>query len=426
MNKPPGYPGRSWPAVTAAALILACLPTGYPGGRPGASQQTQPLQYDVRVVNIEVPVRVFDGDSFVEDLTIDDFEVLENGVPQRLQAIYLVKKSAVERREEKTPFAPKTDRHFFLFFQIYTWNPKMAEAVRYFIASVLRPGDDLTVVTSVRPYHLKKEWIEKSSKDEITRQLVGLVKRDTLVGNAEYRSLLEELGRMLTGGGFNMAAGTAQPDLAAYGEGTWMEFLASYRDVRERLEKIRSLDGDRLLSFAEYLKKLDGQKNVLLIYQKEYMPMVDRKRYIGRFESGGEDMLVEQNFKDLFDLYKRDVKIDADRIKKTFSDASIAIHFMFLTGAPEPAPGSGEAFMEEHSEDIYSPFLEMAKATGGVAQNSSNPAFMMRKAGEASENYYLLYYKPENPAADGKFREIEIRVKNQSYRVLHRAGYFAK
>lgn len=406
-------------------MISACLPAEHLSGRIAPLQQTQPLQYDVRVVNIEVPVRVFDGDSFVEDLKIEDFEVLENGIPQKLQAIYLVKKSTVDRREERTPFAPKTDRHFFLFFQIYSWNPKIAEAIRYFIASVLNPGDGLTVVTSVKPYHLKKEWIEKSSKDEITRQLVGLVKRDTLVGNTEYRSLLEELKRMLTEGGFNPAVGSAQPDLAAYGEGTWQEFLANYRDVRERLEKIRSLDGDRLLSFAEYLKKLDGQKNVLLIYQKEYMPMVDRKKYIGHFESAA-DIIVEQNFRDLFDLYKRDAKIDADRIKKTFSDASIAIHFMFLTGAPESASGGGEAFMEEHSEDIYSPFLEMAKATGGVTQSSSNPAFMMRKAGEASDNYYLLYYKPENPTADGKFREIEIRVKNRSYRVLHRAGYFAK
>jgi hypothetical protein len=68
----------------------------------------------------------------------------------------------------------------------------------------------------------------------------------------------------------------------------------------------------------------------------------------------------------------------------------------------------------------------MAKATGGVMQSSSNAAALMRTAGEASENYYLLYYKPENPETDGKFREIKITVKNKSYRILYRAGYFAK
>jgi len=40
--------------------------------------------------------------------------------------------------------------------------------------------------------------------------------------------------------------------------------------------------------------------------------------------------------------------------------------------------------MEEHSEDIFQPFLEMAKATGGLAESSANPSSMMKKAGEAS------------------------------------------
>jgi VWFA-related protein len=97
-----------------------------------------------------------------------------------------------------------------------------------------------------------------------------------------------------------------------------------------------------------------------------------------------------------------------------------------MTGRPEHIGGLGDAAMEEHSEDIYQPFLEMAKATGGLAESSSNPAFMMKKAGDAFENYYLLYYKPTNTAADGKFREIKITVKKKGYRILHRAGYFAK
>jgi VWFA-related protein len=424
MKKSPGPPGRMKLPVLAAALLLGSLSASRLPGGTAALPQSRPLQHDVRVVNIEVPVRVFDGDSFVENLTIDDFEVLENGVPQKLQAIYLVKKSAVERKEEKAPFAPKTDRNFFLVFQINDYNPKIADAVQYFTGQVLRPGDNLTVVTAVRPYHLKKEWIEKSSKDEIARQLVGLVRRDTLIGNTEYLSILNELKRMVSGGGVD-GTGGRQPDLSLFGEGTWQEFLMNYRDLRERLEKIRALDAERLLSFADYLKKTEGQKNVLLFYQKEYMPMVNRNQYIGRFESA-EDFIIEQDFKDLFDLYKRDVKIEADRIKKTFADASIAIHFLFLTAAPEPVAGMGGTAMEEHSEDIYSPFLEMAKATGGVMQSSSNAAALMRTAGEASENYYLLYYKPENPETDGKFREIKITVKNKSYRILYRAGYFAK
>ena len=384
----------------------------------------QQITHEVRVVNIEVPVRVFDGPLAVQDLTIGDFEVYEDGVLQDIQAAYFIKSSVVERREEKSAFLPNTARNFFLFFQVYTWNPKLESAIRYFVNNVMRPSDNLTVVTSANLYRLKKEWLAKSSKEETADRLAEIVRRDTLVGNTEYRSILEELKRMMTGGRVD-GTGEAQPDLELFGEGSWSEFLMNYRDLRERLEQIRSLDPERLITFAEYLKKMDGQKDVLIFYQREFMPTLDSKKYIGLFEDG-TDFIVEQDFKDLFDLYKRDSKIDAKKIKRIFSDASISIHFLFMTSAPDKAGLLGEAEMEEHSEDIFQPFLEMAKATGGLAESSANPSSMMKKAGEALENYYLLYYTPKNTAPDGKFREIRIAVKGKSYRVLHRAGYFAK
>ncbi len=405
-------------AVFAIGLAATLL-----GSAAVPAQETRPLQQEVRVVNIEVPVRVFDGAAFVKTLTLDDFEVRENGVLQKPEAVYLVRKSAVERKEERTTFAPQTKRNLFLFFQVHSYQPRIGEAINFFAQNVLRPDDGLTVVTAVKPYHLKPEWIAKSSKEEVARQLVGLVKRDTLNGNTEYRSIIDELKRMLTGGGVG-TSGSRQPDLSLYGDGSWQEFLMNYRDLRERLETLRQFDDERLLAFADYLKKVEGQKNVLFFYQKEYMPVVDRKRYIGAFESG-EDFLTEQDFKDLFDLYHRDVKIDTGRISRTFADASIAIHFLYLTAAAERDPGTGPSEMEEHSEDIFGPFLEMAKATGGVAESSANPASLMRTAGEASDNYYLLYYKPSQPGEGKAFREIKVTVKGKSYRVLHRAGYFA-
>lgn len=81
--------------------------------------------------------------------------------------------------------------------------------------------------------------------------------------------------------------------------------------------------------------------------------------------------------------------------------------------------------MEEHSEDIYSSFKEMAKASGGFVDSSTNPVPLFKKALEASENYYLLYYSPKNYEADGKFKEIRVRIKSKGHRVIHRAGYFA-
>ena len=67
----------------------------------------------------------------------------------------------------------------------------------------------------------------------------------------------------------------------------------------------------------------------------------------------------------------------------------------------------------------------MAKASGGFAESSSNPDYLFKKAVDASENYYLLYYTPKSYKSDGKFRNIKVKIKGKNYRVLHRAGYLA-
>ena len=53
---------------------------------------TQQIQEQSVVINVEIPTRVFDGNTFVDNLTIDDFEIYEDGKLQKLDAIYLIKK----------------------------------------------------------------------------------------------------------------------------------------------------------------------------------------------------------------------------------------------------------------------------------------------------------------------------------------------
>lgn len=124
----------------------------------------------------------------------------------------------------------------------------------------------------------------------------------------------------------------------------------------------------------------------------------------------------------VFGYFFRDILFNVDRIKKAFADSSITINFLFFTKPAMHIPGIR---MEEHSEDLFSTFREMAPATGGITESSANPEFLFKQASDASENYYLLYYSPRNYRADGKFREIKVKVKGKNYRITHRTGYFA-
>ncbi len=122
-------------------------------------------------------------------------------------------------------------------------------------------------------------------------------------------------------------------------------------------------------------------------------------------------------------LVIRDMNFDSEKIKQAYSDSSVSIHFLFLTKLPDDyAP---QIYYKEQSEDIFSAFYQLAQATGGYTIASANALSAFQRAVDASENYYLLYYIPKDYKSDGKFRNIKVKIKGKSYRVLHRAGYLA-
>ena len=81
------------------------------------------------------------------DLTIEDFELFENYEHQKIEALYLIRKTNIEREEALKRFNPALTRHFYLIFQITDYNPRFAEASGHLFNQVLLPGDTLTIMT---------------------------------------------------------------------------------------------------------------------------------------------------------------------------------------------------------------------------------------------------------------------------------------
>jgi hypothetical protein len=385
------------------------------------------------VVNIEVPVRVYKGSRCVDDLTIKDFEILEEGIPQKIEAVYLIKKIAVERSDEKRRFNPDTKRHYFLFFEVADYQPRIREGLEFFMENIYSPEDDLYVTTPLKTYTMKEGALEIKPKPEIVDELVGLIREDTGIGNQEYREAMRRLSavsqKLAVELGATPTQSTSAPSVTPAGGRDILDpaldsemLLLEYTDILAKLENLRRVDEIRLLDFADYLKNKTGQKYVYMFYQQEFIPQVD-SRIQSQFESHYQDNpAMLQRMSSLFDFFTREKSFDVDKVKMAYSDSSTSIHFLFLTQREVAEQGIQ---LVEHSEDIFSAFREMAIATGGLAVSSGNPAFAFKQALDASENYYLLYYRPKNYIVDGKFKEIKVRVKDKKYKVLHRAGYIA-
>ena len=392
----------------------------------GISSQQQ--QYDLTVTNISVPIRVYQGKSFVEDLTIADFEVLENGIPQNVAALYLIKSTDVARREADKDPGQSLSRHFYFLFQITEYDARITDAINYFFKEIFLAGDTLTLMTPAKEYTLAHTALKNKTPESLAKEMQNVVRKDTSMGASNYRAVVQDLQRVVraiyVAGSFGTQTGdTSGNTSAASTQGFQLPTLSgSYRQTLEKLDQLRFVDEKQFVYFAQSLKRLQGQKHVFFFYEREYRPELSPQVVNQMMTMYQDEANIQGDLQDLFQFYNRQPRFDPDRMKIVFSDSASLLHFIFMDRQVEQITGVS---MKEQSEDVFSTFVEVARATGGLVNATQNPGFAMQNALQFSETYYLLYYSPQEYIKDGQFKTIEVRVKNPDYRVLHRSGYIA-
>ena len=372
----------------------------------------QEIQHEAVALNIEVPVRVFKGKNFIDNLTIDDFEIYEEGVLQTVEAVYFIRKTEIIKKEikavdeaikEEAPkvFAPDPSRTFVLMFEIIEYLPKIGEVLDYFFESVIGPGDSLIIATPTKTYNLNSQALARIPHEEIAKQLKGKLKADAKLGSSQYRSQLRHI------------ESTDELDGSVV---SGSDKRSTLLDALRHLKQLMYFDENKAVDFANFLKKKEGQKHVFFFFQKRRMPI--------------PKVLTEMDELDLL----HDISLDSNKLKRAFADSSISCHFLYITKTvtetggkrPRELPLTGRVTKQmESSMDSFRGFSEIAEVTGGLIDSSANAAASFERAVDYSESYYLLYYSPKNYKADGKFKKIKVEVKGQSYRITHRTGYVA-
>jgi VWFA-related protein len=130
-------------------------------------------------------------------------------------------------------------------------------------------------------------------------------------------------------------------------------------------------------------------------------------------------------------LDSRDADAAGDAGKSV--DASSPGSFQHSRPAPiaSKVPTSIEAPVTvRQSDTIVTPnaaaIEQLAKMTGGIFfQPGDNILENLKRAFANGREYYLIAYRPQNQAIDGGFRQIAVRVKNESWSVHAQAGYWA-
>jgi VWFA-related protein len=379
-------------ALTCPSLLSQQTPTGY----------TFRSQSELVLVN--VTVRDKDG-NLVRDLKRDDFTVLEDNKSQQVLSFDLENTDAAvstATAEAKllavTPNAPpvtpnaqegspfKDRRLIILFFDLSSMQPeeieRAANAAQNYVDKQMAPADLVAVLSLSSSITVNQDFT--SDRDVLKKVLKGF--------NAGGGQGFEE-GSTGTTEGTSDTGGSFTVDDTEY----------NIFNTDRRLEAIRSI--------ADKVSHVDQKKSLI-------------------YFSSGMDRTGVENESELRTAINAAVR------------ANLSIYTMDLRGLEAMVPGgdaqsaslrgtsaySGQASLNQLNSNFSTQetLVTLAGDTGGRAFLDSNDFGQIFKGVQNDTSiYYLLGYKSNNSARDGRYRHITVRVNRPGVKLEFRRGYYA-
>lgn len=350
---------RAAAACALAAACVALLP---------AQQDAPVFRVEVNAIEIDAFVTDRQGNP-VTDLTMDDFELLEDGVPQTIASLSLV--NIPIERVERPPFSPTAIEP-----DVHT---NMGAEGRLYVFAL----DEVEGAMALRTRHFMRRFVEQHFAANDVAAVVWMGRG--LSGNTQdftsnRRLLLDAIDRFEGGfGGFESvnARGMSRTPTAV--------------DPLSQARAFRAL--------AESMAKLQGRRKTLVWVTEAIGDAYEVLDY-----TGGVRSLVFDEFHAAMTAATR---------------GSVSVYPINPRGLdPE---GTGLAFLEQMMN-----FRALAEATGGRALTNSNSfdVFFERLVRENS-TYYVLGFTSSNDRRDGRYRRLQVRVNRPGLDVRARDGYVA-
>lgn len=412
--------------LLAAALLVggAMSARQDPAPQP-APQGPPPPTFRSLVQVIEVDVRVFDRDGrFVTGLAREDFEVVEEGRPQQVDAIYFVEnpaRPAALATPDATPAAPTpgppaspaAPQTWIFIFDLNHLTPgggfdRARKAVEDFIRDRFRDGDLAGIVagdkmvnnrlTSVRAELLDAVAQVKPRSDartrfiELTRDWPRFLNEEEAIRSA--RNDQDVLRRVVS------RACSDDPDACTRGTPE-MEVMEKARRLQQGFHRstLQTLSAVNALSSG--LARIPGPKTVVFL----------------------SDGFVVQ-----------DIETTLRSVAGQTARAGARIYAIDVRGLNRV--GTSGIIDQRHAEDPFGAVTtsdsladgtnSLAVGTGGMMiRNENDIGRALDRVADDSGRYYVLVYQPSNTSLDGSYRPIQVRVKRDGVRVRARRGYLA-
>ena len=399
--------GSSLRALRSLRLLLIVILTTAVPHAQAPRQPATVFRSGTELVLVNVVVRDRNG-AVVRGLTRDDFTIAEDDKPQTVTSFDFEEldkadvavtapeaqtiltagaaKPSPERPAEPPKFDMKGRRLIVLFFDLSSMQPEEAQravkAAHDYVDQKLSPADLIAVASFSTALHVDQDF------------------------TADRALLAQAIDAYGGTGGQGFDAGTTgdaedTPDNGAAFTPDDTEFNIFSTDRRL----------DALQSLADQLSGIEQKKSVIY------------------FSSGmnqqGQDNQVQ-------------LRRTVDRANR----ANVSIYAADMRGLQAIVPGGDAATASTRGVSAFNgastrnqgdrlsasqdTLTTMAEDTGGRAFFDSNSfgAVFDRVVNDTSA-YYVLGYSSTNPARDGRFRRIKVRLKRTDLKLEYRSGYYA-
>lgn len=413
-------------------------------GSLAAAQQLPPTPvFRSGVDAIEIEMRVVDRDGRpVTDLEESEIQVLEDGRPQTIIAFSRV---SVPSAADRTGVSPSTrlpapdvasnrivgsGRIYLLVLDDLHVDSRNTErlkaAARRFVEGFVAPGDLVSVVyTGVRP---------DAAQDFTSDRRLLLAAIDKFIGRKLPPATVERMEQYNT-----LFRARGRP---------------RFEDLRDRQDAERASNARAAMASIEaasgVLARVTGRRKAAILFSEGLDYDLSGLRSRGRLPGAADGPTVlpttaptggsEADAVGRPDVhsYTHDVLLSLQAAMGAASRANVTMYSVDVQGstsdmladlgAPVDDPSLGLTTQHVNAEmrDAQETLTVIAANTGGFAALSPSgyDTAFGRIVRESSE-YYLLAYSPWNPAPDGKFRDISVRVTRPGVRVSARRGYYA-
>jgi VWFA-related protein len=422
--------------------VLA-LTAGLAGGGPleVLAQSDGPaapvIRNNVRLVSLDVIVTDKDGRP-ARDLKPEDFALTENGVSQRVLHVeaHLVEANSSATGNAFHPGAGASNDIGSVQFtnkptmNENAWNVILLDALDSSTGDQAQARKDLWKFIKTLP---AEQPIALATMDPSLRILTtfqngaGAVNKllATTMGNPKFSPMME-------------AYNQDDQDILEHIEAKMQDRGAGQQSAMQSEEMARlSIRVQTVFSnfdaLADWLGKYPGKKNVFWL--STGFPLIG----VPTSFSDGKTQGAE-NFRGRFAAEQSDLDrrmqlariaifpIDTRGTLGEFPGMQDATHnsgrYVGSAGSVALAADMDNASFQQTQEVIEE--RTIAEDTGGVAKYNSNDIDgMLRSAYGQGQNFYTLSYSPENKKWDGRYRNIDIKLKQRGYHLAYRRGYFA-